>query len=133
MSLSGSFELVFSGATLSSSAWEFPGYENADTFVNRLVREGLLVHDPVIDVALREQPQLMSRRTVQRRFLRATGLTYSGVFQIQRARYATSLLKQGVSILDTVEQAGYTGAQIEQLGFGPWQFTLNSGIYIFNF
>ena len=76
-------------------------------FVNRLVREGLLVHDPVIDVALREQPQIMSRRTVQRRFLRATGLTYNGVFQIQRARYATSLLKRGVSILDTVEQAGY--------------------------
>ena len=60
---------------LDSSAWEFPSYENADTFINRLVREGLLVHDPVIDVALREQPQIMSRRTVQRRFLRATGLT----------------------------------------------------------
>ncbi len=36
-----------------------------------------------------------------------TGLTYNHVFQIQRARYATSLLKQGMSILDTVEQAGY--------------------------
>src|SRR5579859_5293941 len=27
--------------------------------------------------------------------------------QIERARYATCLLQQGVSILDTVEQAGY--------------------------
>ena len=26
-----------------------------------------------------------------------------------------------------LQQAGYTGAQIEQLGFGPWQFSLNSG------
>jgi methylphosphotriester-DNA--protein-cysteine methyltransferase len=29
------------------------------------------------------------------------------VFQIERARYATTLLKQGVSILDSVELAGY--------------------------
>ncbi|MCC7451040.1 MAG: helix-turn-helix transcriptional regulator [Anaerolineae bacterium] len=92
---------------LDGSAWEFPGFENADTFVNRLVRAGLLVLDPVIDVALREQPLVMSRRTIQRRFLQATGLTYNTMFQIQRARYATSLLKQGLSILDTVEQAGY--------------------------
>ena len=26
-----------------------------------------------------------------------------------------------------LQQAGYTGAQIEQLGFGPWQFSLSSG------
>lgn len=26
-----------------------------------------------------------------------------------------------------LQQAGYTGAQIEHLGFGPWQFSLNSG------
>jgi hypothetical protein len=26
-----------------------------------------------------------------------------------------------------LQQAGYTGAQIEQLGFGPWQFSLGSG------
>lgn len=92
---------------LDGSAWEFPSFENADIFVNRLVRAGLLVLDPIIDVALREQPSFMSRRTIQRRFLQATGLTHNTVFQIQRARYATSLLKQGVSILDTVEQAGY--------------------------
>src|SRR5688572_1302391 len=33
---------------LDSSAWQFPNYENADTFVNRLVREGLLMCDPVV-------------------------------------------------------------------------------------
>ena len=26
-----------------------------------------------------------------------------------------------------LQQAGYTGAQIEQLGFGPWQFSLSAG------
>ena len=93
---------------LNGSAWQFPNFENADTFINRLVGDGLLVHDGVIDVALREQPHTLSRRTIQRRFLRATGLTYNMVYQIQRARYATTLLKQGLSILDVVEMAGYS-------------------------
>src|ERR671931_2138641 len=30
---------------LDSSAWEFPTFENADVFVNRLVRRGLLVRE----------------------------------------------------------------------------------------
>jgi hypothetical protein len=33
---------------LHSSAWEYPGYENVESFVHRLVREGLLVCDPVV-------------------------------------------------------------------------------------
>jgi methylphosphotriester-DNA--protein-cysteine methyltransferase len=34
-------------------------------------------------------------------------MTYSSYRQIERARYATNLLKQGVSVLDTVHLAGY--------------------------
>jgi len=92
---------------LHGSAWQFPDYENADTFVNRLVRDGLLVRDPVVDAALQGQLKELSLRSVQRRFLQATGLTHGAVCQIQRARQALSLLQQGVSILDTVDQAGY--------------------------
>ena len=39
--------------------------------------------------------------------MRATGITYNTVRSIERARYATILLKEGMSILDTVDQAGY--------------------------
>src|SRR5262245_18918478 len=92
---------------LKGAAWQFPDFENADTFVNRLVREDLVVHDPVVGAVLRAQPQDYSIRTVRRRFLQATGLTHGVVFQIERARQALALLEQGVSILDTVEQAGY--------------------------
>jgi AraC-like DNA-binding protein len=92
---------------LNGAAWQFPDYENADTFVDRLVRKGLLVCEPVIDAALHGQAQALSLRSVQRRFLRATGLTHSGIYQIERARWAAALLAQGVPILDTVEQAGY--------------------------
>ena len=93
--------------SLSAYAWQLPDYDNADTFVDWLVRKGLLARDPLVDAALQGQMQDRDLRTIQRRFLRATGLTQRAVRQIERARYATHLLQQGVSILDTVEQAGY--------------------------
>ncbi len=34
---------------LCGSTWEIPTYENADTFVNRLVRAGLLMRDPLVE------------------------------------------------------------------------------------
>src|SRR6266508_4377511 len=92
---------------LNGSAWQFPNYGNADTFVDRLVREGLLVRDPIVDAVLQNRPQALSPRSIQRRFVRATGLTHGSIRQIERARYATTLLQQGISILDTVDQAGY--------------------------
>ncbi len=92
---------------LHGSAWQFPDFENADTFVGRLVREGLLVFDPIVEAVLQGQTVAATVRTVQRRFLQATGLTYNAVFQIQRARFAVALLKEGVSILDTIDEAGY--------------------------
>ena len=93
---------------LNGSAWQFPNYENADTFVDRLVKEDLLVCDPIIQPVLQGEPQELSARSIQRRFVQATGLTQGSIRKIQRARQATILLQQGVSILDTVEQAGYS-------------------------
>ncbi len=92
---------------LNGSAWQVPTFENADTFVDRLVREGLLVHDLLVDTVLHGEVSDLSVRSTQRRFLQATGLTHTTVHQIERARRATLLLKQGDSILDTVFAAGY--------------------------
>ncbi|HLO31016.1 MAG TPA: helix-turn-helix domain-containing protein [Anaerolineales bacterium] len=93
---------------LSGSAWEFPNYQNADVFVERLRREGLLFHDPIVGRVLRGEPQELSRRSIQRRFLQSTGLTQGSIRKIERARSATRLLQEGVSILDTVELTGYS-------------------------
>src|SRR5262245_48153420 len=57
---------------LQGAAWQFPTYENADAFVARLAREGLLVRDPVVGASLHDRPQALSPRSVQRRFVRAT-------------------------------------------------------------
>jgi AraC-like DNA-binding protein len=92
---------------LTGSIFQFPDYDNADTFVDWLVRKGLLARDPVVDAALQGHLQDRDPSTIQRHFRRSTGLTQSAVRQIERARYAMRLLQQGVSILDTVLEAGY--------------------------
>jgi len=92
---------------LNSSAWEYPNFENAEFFVKRLVREGLIAQDPLVSTVLRDEPRELTTRTEQRRFLQVTGMTRGAIHQIERARYATNLLKQGVSILDATYQAAY--------------------------
>ena len=93
---------------LQGSAWQFPDYENADTFVDRLLRDGLLVQEPVVDAALHGSVSHLSARSVQRRFVHATGLTQGAVRQIERARRAMALLQAGISILDVVHETGYS-------------------------
>ena len=51
--------------------------------------------------------QGLSLRSVQRRFLYVTGLTYKSIQQIERARHVSSLLQSGVPIPDAAFQAGY--------------------------
>lgn len=110
---------------LHGSAWEFPTPENVDTFLARLAHNGSLAHDPLISAALRDQPDPRSVRTVRHRFLGATGLSQRHIRQMQRARRAELLLKQGVSILDTVHAAGYfdqphlTRALKQYIGYTP--------------
>ena len=92
---------------LNGSAWEYPDFENAETFVKRLVHDGLIAVDFTVSAALRHQLPERTLRTAQRHFLQATGMTQSTIRQIERARHATNLLRQGVSIMDAVHQAGY--------------------------
>jgi len=117
---------------LAGSSFQFPDYNNVETFIERLVREDLLVSDPVVKAFLAGQRPEMSLRTVRRRFLLATGLTFKAMEQIERAKRAVDLLTQGISLLDTAYQAGYadqshmtrslkhfigyTPAQIAQMG-----------------
>jgi hypothetical protein len=93
---------------LKSSTWQFPDFENADTFVDRLMHADVLAWDPVVNAVLQRGWHELPSRTVRHRFLRATGLSQNQIQQVKRAQRAESLLRQGVSILDTVEAAGYS-------------------------
>ncbi|MBV8227109.1 MAG: AraC family transcriptional regulator [Verrucomicrobia bacterium] len=92
---------------LNGSALEYPDFENAETFVKRLVKLGILSSDPVVQDTLLRRPAELSLRSAQRHFLRSTGITYATFRQIERARYATNLLREGASIFDVVVGAGY--------------------------
>jgi AraC-like DNA-binding protein len=92
---------------LKGRAWQFPDFETIDTFVDRLAREDILTHDPVVSAVLQGHPHDRSERTVRHRFLNATGLTQNHIRQVERAQQAAALLAQGVSILDTIHETGY--------------------------
>jgi hypothetical protein len=92
---------------LDNAEWEYPDFDNAETFVARLAKAGVIARSAAVEAVLQGEPLALSLRSAQRRFLHATGMTHRTFRQIERARYATNLLKQGASILDTVHDAGY--------------------------
>jgi len=91
----------------SGSAWEIPRYDNAEDFVARLARAAIIARSHATDAAVEGDIDRISRRSVQRHFRRATGMTFSNYQQILRARHAAALLTSGASILDATFDAGY--------------------------
>jgi len=74
--------------TCTSEQVEHP--DDAELFVDHLVRHEVIVRDPVVtDVLCNGRPEL-AQRTVERRFRAATGLTRGAVAQIERATAARS-------------------------------------------
>jgi AraC-like DNA-binding protein len=121
------------------STWQFPTYENVDTFINRLLRANILSLDILVEDALRGQMLNYSRRSIQRHFLHVTGLTYKTIQQIERARHASSLLTQGLSPTEVVyreayyDQAHLTNALKRFFGQTPAQIAnqthLHNGVF----
>ncbi len=95
------------GFRLDNTVWEYPSFDNAEALLARLVRAGNLVRDPAVSAALAGDPEALSRRSAQRHFRLATGLTHRTYRQVQRARYAAGLLQDGAGIGETVHLAGY--------------------------
>jgi AraC-like DNA-binding protein len=95
---------------IDDHALPIPGARDADDFVERLVRLGLLRREPTVEPILRNEffERLATVRTAQRRFVQATGLSHRAVQSIERARRAVALLEAGTSIADVVHDLGYT-------------------------
>ncbi len=117
---------------LKGKAWEYPTHENADTFIDRLVSDGILMYDPVIGAALEDEATTMPARTMRHHFLRATGMPQRRIRQFRRAQQAAALLEQGVPILDSVFELGYfdqphlTRALKHFIGYTPSQIIAQS-------
>jgi hypothetical protein len=93
--------------TMADSCWALPDFDTAERLVDRLARQGVVALDATVRTAAAGYPQPLTPRSVQRHFQRATGITHAAFRRIERARYATNLLREGVEILDTVHEAGY--------------------------
>jgi len=83
-------------------AWEIPTFETAEGLVSRLAGAGLIAVEGVVERALNGHRAGVTERSVQRRFLQATGLTQDSIRQIERARKAAPLLGAGTPALDVV-------------------------------
>ena len=92
---------------LDGSTWEHPNLDTADVFVDRLVRAGLLVHDPVVAEALQGDVDGFSGRSLERRVARATGLSRGATRRIRRAERAVALLSAGVAPSEVARRTGY--------------------------
>ena len=93
---------------LVSDYLEIPTFENADEFVKKLDKKELLLHDEVVETSLNNHPKAYSLRSVQRHFLRTTGMSLINFRQIQRAHKAAELLQKGVSATQVAFETGYS-------------------------
>jgi hypothetical protein len=93
---------------LDHDVLEIPTFENAEGLVARLLRDGLLARDEIVEGVVEGRPRAISPRSVQRHFVHALGLTPKQLAQIQRANAAVALLQQGRPAADVAAELGYT-------------------------
>jgi AraC-like DNA-binding protein len=86
---------------------ELPTFENADDFVAELLKREQLAVNAAVAAVLAGHAPAMSPRTLQRHFLKTTGMTHNYWQQIQRAQQAVSSLKRGKSLAQVAFESGY--------------------------
>jgi hypothetical protein len=96
------------GFWIGTDVREIPTLENADVFVEHLVRSGIVERNDLVDSVLAGQPKAITERTLQRHFLKTTGLTYKTFTVIERAQKAASLLRMGQTAADVAFALGYS-------------------------
>jgi AraC-like DNA-binding protein len=88
---------------LQGRRWRIPSVGAMDVFVGHLAREKIIAQDTLVVRSLAGGSHGVSARTLQRHFLQTTGMTYSYLRQIDRAKQAITLLQSGQAAC----QAGY--------------------------
>jgi AraC-like DNA-binding protein len=86
---------------------ELPTLDNAEDFVAALVEREHLAQNKAVDAILQGHSLPMSPRSLQRHFLKTTGMTHNYWEQIQRAQKAAAALHSGKSLAQVAFEAGY--------------------------
>jgi hypothetical protein len=92
---------------IGGDIFEIPTVDNADAFVERLKKRGLLKANPRIQAILDGEPLAVSARTLQRQFKLATGMTHKRFTMIERARLAAESLRKGDAAQNVVHSLGF--------------------------
>jgi hypothetical protein len=92
---------------LQGITWKFPTYENLDEFVAEQEKQGCLKADPIIRDVLEDRPVDMSLRSIQRYFIKNIGMSPRRVKQINSARTAVKLLRQGRTLSEVAYELHY--------------------------
>jgi len=92
---------------LGNDRFEIPNFENAEGMVRRLAKAGRLAQDEIVHSLVQERPKAASLRTVQRRFINATGVTWKHLEMIFRAGQAVDMLRRGAPALEVTARLGY--------------------------
>jgi hypothetical protein len=93
---------------LGTDVMEIPTFDTVDAFVQRLLRQGIVEANTLVASIVSGHPMAMSERTMQRHFLKTTGITYKTFTQIERAQKALALLQQGRPAADVAFALGYS-------------------------
>jgi hypothetical protein len=96
------------GFRIGTDVREIPSFENADVFVDRLVRDGIVANNELVASVVEGQPKAMTERTMQRHFLKTTGLTYKHFTLVQRAQQAVAMLQMGRPAVDVALALGFS-------------------------
>jgi hypothetical protein len=86
---------------------ELPTLDSAEDFVAALTKRDQLVQNKAVDAVLQGHSPPMSLRTLQRHFLKTTGMTHNYWSQIQRAQQAMAALHTGKSLAQVAFESGY--------------------------
>jgi hypothetical protein len=92
---------------LGADVLEVPTFDSVDGFVEKLLRTSIVENNTLVASVVSGHPMAMSERTMQRHFLKTTGLTYKAFTQIERAQQALALLQQGRPAADVAFALGY--------------------------
>ncbi|WP_108461918.1 helix-turn-helix domain-containing protein [Devosia naphthalenivorans] len=92
---------------LGTDVLEIPSFDNVDGFVAKLLRNSIVGDNRLVASIVSGHPMAMSERTLQRHFLKTTGVTYKTFTQIERAQKAMTLLQQGRPAADVAFALGY--------------------------
>lgn len=92
---------------LGVQSFEIPRLDSVEDFVRRLLRTEALETNRLVASVVSGHPDAATERTLQRHFLKTTGLTLKTYGQIVRARRALVLLGDGTPAAEVAYALGY--------------------------